>query len=139
MALNPRQQKALNFYLEGNSIDEIAQKCEAHKRTVFRWLKLPEFEEAAQQMHGKIADEVGERIARIRIKSLKAIEEILDDPEMATRHKLQAVGYGVKVSGLDTPADRAANELLKIIEELKDELSAESYTELIKAIVGSQN
>jgi hypothetical protein len=99
--LTAKQLQAVSALSQGLPISQIAKSLNISPRTVQRWMLLPQFATALDQVQGEVSRRIkaesvenattsASRLENLVVKSLDTLEEILDNREARGSDRLQA-------------------------------------------------
>jgi hypothetical protein len=96
--LTPKQLEAVSGIAKGITPSVIGKSINVSERTVQRWMKLPEFVEAVEEIRerstvrvvAETAKDVSERIQSLVPKAIDTLESYLDNPEARGSDRLRA-------------------------------------------------
>jgi hypothetical protein len=90
--LTPNQQKALNLFISGNSLKDIAIKCNVNEVTLYRWLQLDIFVKTLKLWQKNLLFDADLKLKKIVDKGIEKLEFILDNPQkFNSRDYLKAI------------------------------------------------
>ena len=129
--LSEIQLRALGLTIEGRDAAEIARILGKGKRTIERWRATPAFKsalvETKRSVQKKSVDRVADRLVKVQMLALDAVEKILSNDGEASRNKLNAARLAGKWSGLETLDYQIENQL----DRLQKRMSPHAYQELL--------
>jgi len=88
--LSPQQHKAIQILVETGSITDAAEAASRERRTVYLWLKQPEFQRALQAAEAQALALLATRMANDGNKAAAALVAVLDDTEATNSEKIAA-------------------------------------------------
>jgi transcriptional regulator with XRE-family HTH domain len=155
--LTPNQIKAAELLSQGFSHQEVADECKVSRRTILRWLNQNDFknlsfglihrQRPAQQVprRPENANSTNQRLDNLRISdlipdALKAVQDILQNPDARNGDRLAAASLVGKWSGLEGRGKIHELEAIKVLidqEWISEEVSAvifDAKNELIEKI-----
>lgn len=88
--LSPQQHKAIQVLVETGSITDAAEAANRERRTVYLWLKQPEFQHALQAAEAQALTLLATRMANDGNKAAAALVDVLDDSESTNSEKIAA-------------------------------------------------
>ena len=129
MALSPKQIQAAELLARGYSHQEVADAINTSRRTVLRWLKLQDFRDLSFGLVHRAPQPTPQRSLESRKPSdnltpqdlvgdaLKAVQEILQDPDSRNADRLKAAALAGQWAGLGSKEKMAELEALKVLIE----------------------
>lgn len=79
--LSIKQQEAIKLIILGYSVEEIAKKLKVNHNTIYRWRKQDVYKNALSSKQDDIANNVYNKIKSLSIKSLKVLEQLLENAD----------------------------------------------------------
>lgn len=76
--LTPRQLRAIAAIAEADSISAAAERCKTNRATLHRWLRLPEFREALDEMQRDQRDRAVRRLSAALDRSAQTVIDLAD-------------------------------------------------------------
>jgi hypothetical protein len=90
MALSSKQVQAVIALLLSDTQGEAAKSVGVSRRTLVRWLQLPEFQQAQQEASLRIYEEAIDRIRALTADARLALAKVLRDPKATNRDRTVA-------------------------------------------------
>lgn len=115
MELKPKQIKALEAILEGDTIRIAAVKAGISERQVYRWLDQDDFRKAVKDGTRNILSRIEARLIALSDTAATTLKAIMDDPEAPLNVKRLAAWNVLEVA----PRWREANDLEDRIAEIE--------------------
>lgn len=121
--LSPEQNQAIDLLMAGHTPCNIADQLGVHRQTLWRWRKLPAFQQVQRELLARRRDEMRDEIREIMRLSMVALRRELVDAENPKRYNpiatalntlrlIQNVPLFVELADAPTPvALEAAEEL----------------------------
>ena len=117
LAIN--QQRALVVLASGGSCEAAAKEAGVSLQTLSAWQRREDFQRLLKASVSKVYNAALAQVTLIACKSVKELEEIIDDPEVPARVKISAIA--LVLSTAKDANQGALEDRLKKIEELLDE------------------
>jgi hypothetical protein len=133
MALSPKQIQAAELLARGYSHQEVADAINTSRRTVLRWLKLQDFRDLSFGLVHRAPQPTPQQAPQRSLEShkqsndltpqdlvgdaLKAVQEILQDPDSRNADRLKAAALAGQWAGLGSKEKMAELEALKVLIE----------------------
>lgn len=88
--LTKRQELAIQELLNpaNKKIEEVACKVRISRRSLYNWLKIPEFRKRLEEEKNRITQEAFDKLRITLSKSVETLGELLDSQSEATRLKV---------------------------------------------------
>ncbi len=111
MALTEKQLKAVEMTISGTRPEDIGKVLGVSRRTIYRWLDLPDFKEAVNQIQERstaklivqISDDISSRLQSIIPKAISTLESYIENPEARGSDRLRACHIVGSWAGLNQP------------------------------------
>lgn len=91
MELNQQHYQAIFLLVTGRTAKQAALELELNAHTITRWKQDPDFNLALQEAHSRVYDDAINKLTTIAGKCAEYLELVMDDPDVPTRTKLQAI------------------------------------------------
>ena len=81
--LTPQQNQALELFVEGKTPCNIADTLGIHRQTIWRWRKLPAFQQMQRELLERRREDMRDKLAEVMRLSLASVArelEKVDDP-----------------------------------------------------------
>ncbi len=92
IGLSSRQYRAIMPLITGGGVNEAAQAAGVTRRTITRWLELPEFRDELARAETETVRAASRRMARLADDALGVIESVMNDPKAGQHPRLRAAG-----------------------------------------------
>ena len=93
--LSVEQIDSINGLLEGASVRVVASTCNVSSSTIYRWLKLAEFQAELRKAEGLILDRVARKLILLSEKAVNKLADIMENPTQPgasqSRYSAQAI------------------------------------------------
>lgn len=83
--MKPKQNKAIELLSQGLSIDATATGAGVSRRTIYQWMKDPEFTLALHDKSAEVIDRLNHRLVRLNDKALDVLDACLESESEAIR------------------------------------------------------
>jgi hypothetical protein len=133
MALSPKQIQAAELLARGYSHQEVGDAIGASRRTILRWLKQQDFRDLSFGLTHRASQPTPQQAPQRSLESrkpsdnltpqdlvgdaLKAVQEILQDPDSRNADRLKAASLVGEWTGLGVRGKMAEMEALKVLIE----------------------
>ena len=95
-----KQTEVITALVTGSGIAQAAQRSHVNERTVYRWLRLPAFQDALRQEERLVLNACSWRLVALTKKALDALEDVLERPyQPGAANKRLAAGAIVELAG----------------------------------------
>lgn len=124
--LRPRQRRAIETLVTIGNVTEAAKTAGVTRKTIYRWLKQPIFQEALAEAEAESLAELSRQLGRLDAESIEALKKAIGDNEVGLalrasdvhlkhRARLRELLVGIK-SDVTLGLDESTRQLLgKII------------------------
>lgn len=89
-ALRSKQTPALAVLLEGGSVREAAEAAGVAPKTVYAWLRTPEFRACLVQVQKATIEHASRRLAQLAHQATEALQKVLTDNETPPNVRVKA-------------------------------------------------
>jgi hypothetical protein len=83
--MKTNQQIAARHLANGSTYAEAAKEAGVSERSIYGWLKRPDFLDAVEQYRGQVVGELDTKLTGLVGKAMKSLNELLDDESSAVR------------------------------------------------------
>lgn len=78
--LTPKQTRAIDALITQPTIDQAAERVGVTRKTIYRWLQIPDFKAELSAAEGAAIDKAGRRLIAMADKAISALDDVLDNP-----------------------------------------------------------
>ena len=94
--LKPKQMNAVKLLAAGTPASQVAARLEITTMTLWRWQKLPAFEQTLQAVSHSGLDEIAKKTNVVALTALEVLQEILCDMMQPTIVHLKAAAIALR-------------------------------------------
>lgn len=125
-------QKQSRFILElltSKSVLEAGQRCGIGEKTAYRWIKLPQVQNALMEAENRLIFEAMRRLLGLQNTAIETLREIMENPQAKDGDRLRAVQtvfeYALKMREM-VMLDQRITDLEKRFDELSHEIQKQN-------------
>lgn len=95
--LSPEQNQAIDLLISGKAVGDIAEELGVHRRTLWRWRQLPEFQQTLRELQTRRHEEMRELTADILHLTLTALHSEAKSIVTDSWNRLEKAGIMLKL------------------------------------------
>lgn len=141
MKITPKQTRGIVALLSSSTIEEAAEKTGVRSKTIYTWLRQPEFTAALNEAQAREIEAAGRRLAGMQSAALDALQDVFERSDELDA--LNVAEFFREESYIDRDTEQPAIRLILDVEKIKErgklvkklktskgELEVESYDAL---------
>ena len=83
--MKPKQNQAIELLAQGSSIEATSQVTGVNRRTIYQWLKIPEFTLALHDKSAEVIEQLNRKLVSLNDKALDVLDACLESESEAIR------------------------------------------------------
>ncbi len=105
--------------LSSPTIKHAAHIANVGEATIFRWLKLPEFETAYREARKEVLNQATARLQNITSEAVDTLQKLMNDDETPPVNRISAAKIILDLSYKSFEIDELTNRLIRLENEVK--------------------